>query len=362
MPTYLSEELPNGLDERYDTRDAEAINAPMPPERKKWLEDRYRAAWHSGGAQAMYSEIENDYGLPKGWMAQMAFIESTGNPNAVSRGNGTFKGLFQLGPQVVKDYGVKDVFDPVENALGAAQYAAYHMKHLPGKVGREVRPFELYMAHQQGMGGYSNLARNPNAKLKDLGTAGQYALNQKVRGITPDSTAGQFTAVFDDRFKRGWGEWAYNPDENIAGFDPTMYAGSWFDPASGTGYYDGAGNFVWEPTPPTPPPSLGVNNFGLGPQPGLHEAVYPGQPANTQYDATYAAAPSFVDNYAAPSPYSVAPPVPSFLSPDYNVGYSSYPGGAYPTSNNSGSPGGGGGGGGGPMVIQVNPSGYGSGG
>jgi hypothetical protein len=100
--------------------------------------------------------------------------------------------------------------------------------------------------------------------------------------------------------------------------------------------------------PPLPPPPP-AQNFGMGPQPGLEQAVYYDQPANTQYNAAYAAAPSYVDNYAAPSPYYVAPPVPSFADPTYAVGYASYPSGGgysnpYPTSNNSGSPGGYGGG------------------
>jgi hypothetical protein len=347
MPDYFAEEFPGGYDEVGDTLPQVA---PMPPERKEWFEKRYRNAMETGGMQAMYGQLEEDYGLPRGFMAQMALVESAGLPNAQS---GSFKGLFQLGPKILKQFGIdeSDAFDPVKNSWGGAMYAAENFQKLPQKLGREVRPWELYMAHQMGLSGYSNLARNANAKLSDLGVIGRNALNQKVRGITGDSTAGQFLNVFRSRYTDGWGDWAYQPDGGL-GFDPTMYAGSWFDPNSGTGYYDGAGNFVWEPTPL---PSVGVNNFGMGPQPGLEQAVYYDQPANTQPDMTYAAAPSFVDNYAAPSPYYVAPPAPSFADPNYAVGYASYPAGggyspSYYPSNNSGSPGGYGGG-----SISVQP-------
>lgn len=60
------------------------------------------------------------FGVPYGELAAVSHCESTWNPFAVEPG-GTYKGLFQLG---WRPFGL-DPFDPIANALSAAQTVAH---------------------------------------------------------------------------------------------------------------------------------------------------------------------------------------------------------------------------------------------
>lgn len=227
MPTYYSDE---GFP--YEGSAPLPETAPLPPNRREEFLASYRALFgQGGGMEPLYSQLELDMGLPRGSMAQMAKIESGGDPNSNRDNDRAYKGLFQLGPAVQKMYGVTDPYDPVQNSFAGAQYAQRHLNLLPSKLGREPEPWEIYMAHQMGLGGITKLANNRGATLSSLGEIGSNALNQNVRGITGSSAAGDFLDVFKDRYNRGWGEWAYKPEGGL-GWDPNTFTGSWYDPAS----------------------------------------------------------------------------------------------------------------------------------
>jgi len=56
----------------------------------------------------------------------VAHTESRFNPRAVSPVGAM--GLMQLMPVVIRTYGIKDPFDPVENAMGAARFLSKYYK------------------------------------------------------------------------------------------------------------------------------------------------------------------------------------------------------------------------------------------
>ena len=119
-------------------------------------------------------------------MMRIAMIESSGNPKAHNASGAA--GLFQFMPGTAKAYGLSDPYDPVASADAAARLTRDNRDYLTQKLGREPTPGELYLAHQQGMGGAEKLLTNPDAKAADL--VGAKAVTQN--GGTADMTAQQF--------------------------------------------------------------------------------------------------------------------------------------------------------------------------
>ena len=60
------------------------------------------------------------YGLDSRLVAAVIWVESSGDPNAVSRKGA--KGLMQLMPETARSLGVVDVLDPTQNVDGGAKY------------------------------------------------------------------------------------------------------------------------------------------------------------------------------------------------------------------------------------------------
>lgn len=66
------------------------------------------------------------YGVPLNILVGVAHTESRYNPRAVSRVGA--KGLMQLMPVVIRAYGIKNPFDPLQNAMGGARFLAKYYK------------------------------------------------------------------------------------------------------------------------------------------------------------------------------------------------------------------------------------------
>ena len=80
-------------------------------------------------------------------------IESQGNANAV---NGQHIGLFQLNAALRSKYGITNPNDPNQNLMGAKRYLAENEAGLKSR-GLPVNTTTLYLAHQQGLGGISQI-------------------------------------------------------------------------------------------------------------------------------------------------------------------------------------------------------------
>jgi soluble lytic murein transglycosylase-like protein len=59
-------------------------------------------------------------------------VESAFNPSALSNKNA--QGLMQLIPETAERFGVKDVWNPVENIKGGVAYLNWLMKHFDGNL------------------------------------------------------------------------------------------------------------------------------------------------------------------------------------------------------------------------------------
>lgn len=218
-----------------------------------------------GGMQPYYTALEQLRGMQPGAMAQYANVESGGDPLRTSD-SGTFQGLFQLGPDIQKKYGVTNWQNPYQNADAAAQYAQYNIAELQrlnptsgnggmvldgyGNWVPKYGGFDSYMAHQQGARGYSEyLQADPSLLMNQMTTGRQAnATSQRLAGYDPSTwTVGDFLGTFQDRYGTAsngqpWGNYSYNqPFADSSGY-PMGFGGA----TSGNGglVLDGYGNWI----------------------------------------------------------------------------------------------------------------------
>lgn len=131
------------------------------------------------------------YGVPKSAMRTTAWLESRGNPGAKNP-NSSAGGLFQFIDSTARGYGLKNKYDEAESADAAARLMRDNMNGLRKTLGRDPSDGELYLAHQQGLGGAQKLLGNPNALAVDV--VGYQAV--KLNGGAPGMTARQFANLW----------------------------------------------------------------------------------------------------------------------------------------------------------------------
>lgn len=151
-----------------------------------------------------FSKIEQTYGLPSGYLSQVAQIESRGNPNAQNP-NSSAGGMFQFIDSTAKQYGLTDKTDPYASADAAARLAADNKAILTKALGREPTAGELYLAHQQGGGGAAALLSNPNAPAASIVGNAAINLNGGNSNMTAGDFANQWTSKIDPRMVEAMG-------------------------------------------------------------------------------------------------------------------------------------------------------------
>lgn len=183
-------------------------------------------------------EIENSistaaerHGISPDMLRAFARIESGGDP---SNRTGGYHGLYQLSPQEFKKYGgVGNIYGIDENTDAAARKLKAESEEFVQKYGREPSASELYMIHQQGVGGSAAHWENPDqlAWKSMLSTGegrqkGERWSKQAIWGNVPGDmkhqfggvdniTSKQFTDLWDtkvDRFGGGTSATAADPD------------------------------------------------------------------------------------------------------------------------------------------------------
>lgn len=162
-----------------------------------------------------FGTVEQEYGLPSGFLERIAMIESSGNPKAQNPSSSAC-GLFQQIDSNAKAYGVADRFDPMQSTVGAAKFAKDNANTLRKVLGREPTGGELYLAHQQGPGGASKLLSNPTALAVDI--VGEKAV--KLNGGNSKMTAGEFANIWISKFNGQRGQTSY-----VATETPTLNTG-----------------------------------------------------------------------------------------------------------------------------------------
>ena len=117
--------------------------------------------------KAIIDKAATDTGVDPVLLKAIAQIESNFNPTAKSPTGAT--GLFQFTKGTARDYDLVDRKDPVANAYAAARLLKDNAKSL-GLTPTVDNAAQLYMAHQQGVGGVRAMLANPNSSAeKSLG-------------------------------------------------------------------------------------------------------------------------------------------------------------------------------------------------
>ena len=116
--------------------------------------------WTRGVDEAVRAAAQR-YGLDPSVLRSIVQIESGGNPRART---GSYSGLFQLSESEFRRLAGRgaDITDPGANAMAGAALLASHSRAFERRNGRPPTPGELYMIHQQGMGGFTAHSQNPD--------------------------------------------------------------------------------------------------------------------------------------------------------------------------------------------------------
>jgi hypothetical protein len=100
------------------------------------------------------------YSMPLSTLRAFAAIESGGNPRARA---GSYCGVYQLSHSEFRKYGGRgSIFDPKANTDVAARKLRSESDAFAQQYGRAPTATELYMIHQQGVGGAAMHMANPD--------------------------------------------------------------------------------------------------------------------------------------------------------------------------------------------------------
>lgn len=152
--------------------------------------------------QNSIQSASDKYGVSASYLARVAQLESSGDPNAA---NGSSEGLYGFMPGTAEDYGLKNRRDPNESSDAAARMTLDNRKFLLKSLGREPTEAELYLAHQQGASGAAALIKNPDAKAVDVLAKIKGSKASAIQSITQNDgnvnmTAQQFAGKWDNKY------------------------------------------------------------------------------------------------------------------------------------------------------------------
>ena len=136
------------------------------------------------------SSVGEPYGISGSYLLRTHQLEGDGTSSTGA------KGPFQFVDKTAAEYGVKNPYDFVSSATGAAQLAANNKAQLTTSFGRPPTDAELYLAHQQGATGAAKLLANPTVRAGDV--VGDRAI--AVNGGDPNRPASEFTGMWTAKF------------------------------------------------------------------------------------------------------------------------------------------------------------------
>ena len=154
------------------------------------------------GYIASYAE---KYGENPDFFRRLSEIESSGGTRLKNE-DSTASGPWQFVEGTARDYKLADPFDFDTSTDAVMRLTADNRKGLTNALGREPTYGELYLAHQQGMGGAGALLANPDATAIDALTPVYDGSRRKARaavlnnGGTADMKAADFAAKWTKKF------------------------------------------------------------------------------------------------------------------------------------------------------------------
>ena len=144
--------------------------------------------------------------------------------------NGSSTGVFQFHPDTFAALGGKDINDLGQQTDAAAALLQQNKGALSQALGRDPSPSELYLAHQQGIGGAKAILSAPAGTNAVMALVGAGVPLAKARasivgnGGTPTMTTDQFAATWQRKFGQrlasvqGAGDGAGTPTQSTNGY------------------------------------------------------------------------------------------------------------------------------------------------
>ena len=151
--------------------------------------------------KTIVSDAARRYGVDPDVAVKIATIESGLNPQNQNP-RSSAGGLFQFIDSTWGRYGGgKNKYDPYANADAGARFISDNMAGLKRSLGRDPTPGEIYMAHQQGLGGALNILRDPNRLAVEAVGSKAVSLNLpgSLAGSAGSITAGEFAKLWDNK-------------------------------------------------------------------------------------------------------------------------------------------------------------------
>lgn len=169
------------------------------------------------GTPLKFNGTEAENGLPTGYLAATAAVESGGNPNARNKSGAT--GMFQFMPKTAAGLGLsmQDALDPAKATSAMIEHTKQNQAYFEKTMGRTPEGRELYLMHQQGMGGGTKLLKNPNALAADVLNSKDVNGMQAVlqNGGRADMTAQEFVDMVLAKYDRAEAYNKANPGKAI---------------------------------------------------------------------------------------------------------------------------------------------------
>lgn len=165
-----------------------------------------------GGAPFKFEGTEAENNLPSGYLAATAAVESGGNWSAINKQSGALGG-WQFIPSTAAGLGLtpQDALDPEASTKAMITHTKQNQAYFEKTMGRTPEGRELYLMHQQGMGGGTKLMKNPNAQAADI--VGVKAVLQN--GGRADMTSQEFTQMILAKYDKAEAYNKANPGKAI---------------------------------------------------------------------------------------------------------------------------------------------------
>lgn len=247
-----------------------------------------------------FSQLEKQYNLPSGYLARTGEIESSAGNGAIDPNatNGNMKGAFQFSPDTAKQYNLTNPFDWKASAEAAAQLASDNKGILASALQRDPSAGELYLAHQQGAGGATNMLSDPTSKAVDTLGAKEVTGNGGSPDMTNADFAKKWTEKFDNSQAPSGPPVAYpTPSVGMMAANGNAMPSLAYSPPGGVTLNSTATPpaATLGATPATPPSTLDKLNTLLG-SPALAAAAKGMSPSTTQQSGQPSQAPNMLND------------------------------------------------------------------
>lgn len=140
----------------------------------------------------IFKRASEKYGVSYDFLVAVAKAESDFNPKCVSSAGA--KGIMQIMPEEAKELGIKDVFDPEQNIMGAAKLLAAHLEKFDGDTTLAAAAYNAGSGRVKQYGGVPPFTETQNYVKKIASYLKEgVTVPDKTVTVTPNKLSGDIT-------------------------------------------------------------------------------------------------------------------------------------------------------------------------